>query len=479
MRGKGDSSVRPSLEQLIYPVEGELGVQQHDELEEANDESRGHDRDNLEEIAEKYEELKAKVEQYFDDTNGHTKDKVLVMRVLEKPTKEECLRHQATHTPFAPWCKHFLAARTTSYKHAAKGRRAVVARDAGGMGGKLAKVSIDYIYLHERAGTNKETRYNPPQHVMVDHGSGRVWAYRVPNKGIMDGASWLPKRIVQDPDNCGYIDVRIQHKSDQELAIVNMQIAIQNLRPQTVPTNSPVGESESNGRVENAIRRVKEKVRILRHQLECGLQRKVQDDAPIMSWLMRWAGEVISKYSTGDDRKIAYERIRGELCVVPVMPFGDIVMYLPLRRTKHNKGEATRQMGVWLGTVERAEETFIGITRGIIKCRSVNRLPEDERWSCKCVTEMQGVPWEFVPGRFGQHILVEIGREGQVMDEVEENMTPTKEDIDEDEQEREYAVKAHNLHISRKAINKYGTIEGWPASRIIERRGHLTGRIEQ
>ena len=394
-------------------------MQQDDELEEANDESRGHDRDELEEMAEKYEEFKAKVEQYFDDTSGHTKDKAPVVRVLEKPTNEEWLRHQATHTPFAPWCKHCLAARTTRYKHAAKGRRAVVARDAEGVDGKLVKVSIDYMYLRERAGSTKETSYNPPQLVMVDHGSGRVWAYRVPNKGIMDGASWLPKRIVQDLDNCGYIDVRIQLKSDQEPAIVNLKAATQDLRPQTVPTNSPVGESESNGRVENAIRRVQEKVRVLRHQLECELQRKIQDHAPIMSWLIRWAGELISKYSIVDDGKIAYERIRGEPCVVPIVPFGEAVMYLPLRTIKQNKGEATRQMGVWLGTVERTEETLIGITRGIIKCRSVNRLPDDERWSYKCVTEMQGVPWELVPGRLGQHIPVEIGREGQVMDDVE------------------------------------------------------------
>ena len=36
---------------------------------------------------------------------------------------------------------------------------------------------------------------------MVDHGIGRVWAYRVPSSGIMDGAAWLPKRIPQDLDN--------------------------------------------------------------------------------------------------------------------------------------------------------------------------------------------------------------------------------------------------------------------------------------
>ena len=52
-------------------------------------------------------------------------------------------------------------------------------------------------------------------------------------------------------------DARIQLKTDQEPAIVSLQIAIQVIGPKAIiPVNSPVGESESNGRVENAIRRV-------------------------------------------------------------------------------------------------------------------------------------------------------------------------------------------------------------------------------
>ena len=99
---QGNSSVSPSLEQPIYPIEGEPGAQQDDEFEEAKDENQEHDRDELEEMAEKYEELKAKVEQYFDDTNGRTKVKVPVVQAPEKPTKDEWLRHQATHTHTHP-----------------------------------------------------------------------------------------------------------------------------------------------------------------------------------------------------------------------------------------------------------------------------------------------------------------------------------------------------------------------------------------
>ena len=42
-------------------------------------------------------------------------------------------------------------------------------RDVEELSGKPAKVSIDYMYLHERVNQNKEESYNPPQMVMVDH----------------------------------------------------------------------------------------------------------------------------------------------------------------------------------------------------------------------------------------------------------------------------------------------------------------------
>ena len=159
------------------------------------------------------------------------------------------------------------------------------------------------------------------------------------------------------------------------------------------------------------------------------------------------------------------------------MPLGEIVMYFPLRIAKHNKGETSRKQGAWLGTIERTEETSIGTTQVAVKCRIANRLPEGGRWNHKMIVEMQGVPWEFAFGRQSQHIPVEISNNGQIMDELEENQTPNEEDANEDEQDLEYNVKTHGLHVSRKAINKYGTIEGCPACKIIERRGHVTGRI--
>ena len=93
--------------------------------------------------------------------------------------------------------------------------------------------------------------------VAIEHKHGRCWAYQVQNKGAHGAAHWLPKRMTQDWENSGFKDVRIQLKSDQETSIINVQTAIQEIRPgMVIPTNSPVGESQCNGRVEDAIGRV-------------------------------------------------------------------------------------------------------------------------------------------------------------------------------------------------------------------------------
>ena len=101
---------------------------------------------------------------------------------------------------------------------------------------------IDYMYLHERIEKNCETKYNVPHFILIEHKHGRCWAHQVLKKGAHDRASWLPIRMVQALDNNGLKVAKIQLKSDQEPAIVNIQTAVQEIRPGTVIfTNRPVG----------------------------------------------------------------------------------------------------------------------------------------------------------------------------------------------------------------------------------------------
>ena len=84
-------------------------------------------------------------------------------------------------------------------------------------------------------------------------------------------------------------------KGGQEISIVALQHDVQRLRDaKTIPVNSPVGESECNGRVENTIRRVQDKARTLKSHIdaETGLESDKLSD--LMSWIVRWSGELIA-----------------------------------------------------------------------------------------------------------------------------------------------------------------------------------------
>ena len=86
-------------------------------------------------------------------------------------------------------------------------------------------------------------------------------------------------------------------------------------------------------------------------QVEEGIGEKIPKGADVVTWMVRWAGELISKYSPGRDGKTPYERIRGERCRVPLAMFGETVLYLPLKTATIFKQEGG---GMVMGQEEAA-----------------------------------------------------------------------------------------------------------------------------
>ena len=91
-------------------------------------------------------------------------------------------------------------------------------------------------------------------------------------------------------------------------------------RGKTICVNSPVGESECNGRTENAVRRVEVKVGAVRSHVEDKIKATLGRKRPFATWIIRWAGGVLTKYARGQDGKTAWERRRGEKCDKPIVP---------------------------------------------------------------------------------------------------------------------------------------------------------------
>lgn len=153
------------------PIGRELGVDKEDKEDEVE---AGSPRQRWRSWQKQDEELREKVEEYLDDNNGNTEWKVPTIKAPHQPTKDDWERHQATHTPYALWCKHCLAARVVRHQHPSKGRQIIVVPDAESSENMPTTISIDYMYLHERIGKFRSFEHNPPQLVkerrMVQHG---------------------------------------------------------------------------------------------------------------------------------------------------------------------------------------------------------------------------------------------------------------------------------------------------------------------
>ena len=329
------TAVRPNehnAEKTLAPIGGGFGDCGDEAHSGPNDEAGA--ENNWEELANKYDQLEKQVKEYLDDNQENGTREPPIINAPPKMTKEEWENHQVTHTPYSPSCRHCVAARAVRYRHPRKRRHKHLVPEVDGSHNGPVKVSMEYMYLNERAKDEKDGNSNPPNPVVVDHRFGRIWAHRVPNKGIWGKAEWVPKRIIRDLSNIGMQNARIQIKIDQEPAMINIQTALQELQAdRIIPLNSPVGESESNGRVENPIRRVQEKIRAIRHHVEININCQILEEAPITAWLIRWSAELISKYAVGEDGRTPYERLRKEDCVTPLVP---ILLFHPTHsRTLH------------------------------------------------------------------------------------------------------------------------------------------------
>ena len=131
----------------------------------------------------------------------------------------------------------------------------------------VPEIGIDYAFMKEKG--NEETLTIV---VMKDRDTKTISSDVVELKGR--GIDGTVDRIIENIQRLGYKKVIL--KSDQEPALVNLINGVIEARDDsTIPECSPVGESQSNGVVERAVRSVKDQVRTLRLALQGRVKRRV------------------------------------------------------------------------------------------------------------------------------------------------------------------------------------------------------------
>ncbi len=69
----------------------------------------------------------------------------------------------------------------------------------------------------------------------------------------------------------------------------------------TTMERSPVGHSQSNGEIEQALQRIENQIRTIRSGFEDRLGMVIPARHPVLTWMVEHAADVIRRYQVGDD----------------------------------------------------------------------------------------------------------------------------------------------------------------------------------
>jgi len=300
-----------------------------------------------------------------------------VPRVSVRPTQEEVEKHNVTHLPFRSWCPCCVAGKAKSEPHRTKDPDRP-------MGTNI--VSIDYAFLNKQdevvlsdeedeVPKEGETKKTLPTLVLRDRRTKYVAAMVVPRKGdhpyTVDRVGKYLREVF------GYKRVII--KSDQERAIKKLKAAVRaHHEIEVQEEESAVGRSSSNGEVENAVQQVEGQVRTLKAQLESRIGEELPNDHDLLPWLVTHAAALLSRFKVGEDGMTAYRRLRGREFQLPIAEFGESVWFAKNKSALRGKLDARWATGVYLGTSERTNESYVAAADGVLKIRGFRRKGSEE-----------------------------------------------------------------------------------------------------
>ena len=156
------------------------------------------------------------------------------------PTRAERESHEATHLPYRSWCSICVQGRADNPHR----RRAPPSADDER---RLPEVHIDYAFLR-RADSDDLAKLV----ILKALPSRAMRAWVVPSKGVVDGST--AERVYKGIREMG-IRAPCIIKCDGEPAVEALREEVMNRMGEgAVPQNPPVGESQSNGVIENGVK---------------------------------------------------------------------------------------------------------------------------------------------------------------------------------------------------------------------------------
>ena len=159
-----------------------------------------------------------------------------------------------------------------------------------------------------------------------------------------------------------------------------------------VQETSAEGDPQSNGAAESSVNVVKGHVRSVKLAVESTCGEEVPADHGLLTWLVSYATRVHRRFSVGRDGKTAYERTVGRRAIPPLAQFGERVWWMPLQPSNRRLGplDSRFEQGRYLGPMDGSNTVLVGTASGVVKARTIKRMPPGERWTGSLLNEAQG-----------------------------------------------------------------------------------------
>ena len=387
-----------------------------------------------------------------------------------QPSKGEVEGHRAAcHVLYRAWCAMCVRGRGRDRMH-----KSCSEKDPEEV--KVPKIAIDYCFIADRGGAaqlvegkeiqdHERTDEKKSQTVLVmkDYVHQSVWAYPVGKKGDQDEA-WVARQLTEDLKTLGLHEFNIIMKSDGEASIKDVKNAVSGRRAhdfhgRIAMEESPVGDSNANGKIERAIQELTGVVRTMKIALEENIRESIPIDHPAVPWMIRHASEAITRYQIRDTGKTSFRMARGFNSFIPVAEFGEHVLFKAPKTPKNTGSYVDRFIeGVYLGSDMRTGHSIVGTSEGVYRGGVVRRRQPDERWSKKSLDELATMEDTMKQGHDGQ--IPTYTRAVKSEPAIPVIFTPSEEQ-----------ATARQFKIYKNDIHEHGPTEGCKGCKAIARGG--------
>ena len=275
----------------------------------------------------------SEIEDVIVGEEGEEAERPKYVKYDPRPSKEEVEEHNLTHLPYRNWCPHCVRGKAPTGRH-------VKRAEEENRENRVPVISMDYCYMGEGNGQSSEEDRGNPILVTYCRKTKAVSARVLIQKGV----HWYSVKYMK---NWIYWlgHQKICLKSDQESSISALKDAVK--REVSVDMQvefSPVGDSQSNGEAERAVRTVQAQVRTMKSALDEKYKIEIGENHALMPWLVSHAASQLCRFKMGLDGKTAYERCRGKKFRKSARIWR--MCYVHEVRTQ-GKRQVRAEMGVW------------------------------------------------------------------------------------------------------------------------------------